>query len=164
MGFVIEINTQHKNDTRTHGQAQSPAQTLWTARSLWDIYSSAGWRDSAIAKPFPRLQSLLDRVPWASDLKHVHENRPTEKLGSAKKTPAVKSKLLRKPLRVTERVEGGEVLLRKMLYCQQQLFERCLQVMFLKFSTLLAKSTKMQKQCKPLICSQVSYLSKCLAK
>lgn len=59
-------------------------------------------------KPFQRLQSLLDRVPCASDLKHAHENSVTEKLGSEKGkkiNPAAKSKLLRKTLGVTEREE-----------------------------------------------------------
>lgn len=61
--------------------ALTPAQTVYTAQSLWDIYSSAAFRDFANVKLFQRLQSLLGLVPCASDLKHAHKNSLTEKLG-----------------------------------------------------------------------------------
>lgn len=61
--------------------ALTPTQTLHMAQSLWDIYSTAASRHFANVKLFQRLQSLLDLVPCASDLKHAHKNSLTEKLG-----------------------------------------------------------------------------------
>lgn len=65
-------------------------------------------------KLFQKLQSLLDLVRSASDLKHAHKNSLTEKLGyennNLKKTKqAVKSKLLRKTFGETQQREGREV-------------------------------------------------------
>lgn len=61
--------------------ALTPIQTLHTTQSLWDIYSTAVFRDFANVKLFQRLQLLLDLAPCASDLKYTHKNSLTKKLG-----------------------------------------------------------------------------------